>query len=101
MLGTGDATPNIAQYMTRLYALDGPLLPHPIPGREEEHAPPSSIVRAIPRSERKPNPALLLDICSREGVRPADALYVGDSLTRDISMAKRAGVRAVWHAYGA
>lgn len=54
----------------------------------------------MPRTERKPNARLLLDICEREGVQPRDACYVGDSLTRDISMAKRAGVTAVWARYG-
>jgi phosphoglycolate phosphatase-like HAD superfamily hydrolase len=93
-------TLDIAQYFSRLYALEGRLLPHPVPGREKEHAHPPDVVRVVPRAERKPNPKLLLDICGREGVAPADACCVGDSLTRDVWMAKRAGVTAVWARYG-
>jgi phosphoglycolate phosphatase len=57
-------------------------------------------IQLVPRSERKPNPRLILDICNRERVRKEDAWYVGDSLTRDVSMAKIAGVKAVWARYG-
>jgi FMN phosphatase YigB (HAD superfamily) len=93
-------TLDVAPLLSRLYALEGKLLPHPVPGREAEHARPDEIVRVIPRSERKPNPRLLLDVCEREDVLPRDACYIGDSLTRDISMAKHAGVTAVWARYG-
>jgi phosphoglycolate phosphatase len=33
-------------------------------------------------------------------VNPIDACYVGDSLIRDVAMAKRADVFAVWARYG-
>ena len=80
------------------------------PGRGEfgrvlgEPAPrplPISKIRLLPSSHRKPNPAVLLDICHDLNVYPADTVYVGDSLVRDIAMAKRAGVRSVWARYGA
>jgi phosphoglycolate phosphatase-like HAD superfamily hydrolase len=54
----------------------------------------------LPPSDRKPNPQTLLDICSRYSVAPSDALYVGDSLVRDIYMAKRAGLHSAWASYG-
>jgi phosphoglycolate phosphatase len=90
----------IENLFARLYALHGEALDHPDVdrGRPLEAAP--GFVRVVPRDERKPNPRLLLDICEREGVEPRDAWYVGDSLTRDISMAKDAGVVAVWAQYG-
>ncbi len=84
----------------RIYALEGHLEPHPNPQRNLNQAPPSELIRIVPKSERKPNPALLLDICKREGVEPEDTWYVGDSLTRDIGMAKAAGITAVWAHYG-
>lgn len=90
----------ILDYFKHVYVLDGPLEDHPVPGRRQELAGPPGVVRRVPQSERKPNPSLLLDICAREGVAPADAVYIGDSLTRDISMAKAAGVIAVWARYG-
>lgn len=93
-------TLNVAPLVSRLYALEGALLPHPRPEREPEHALPTELVRVVPRSERKPNPRLLLDICTREGVDVSEAVYVGDSLTRDIWMAKQAGMTAVWARYG-
>lgn len=43
----------------------------------------------------KPEPALLLDICRRAGVRPGEAAMVGDRLYTDIAMGRRAGVPAV------
>jgi phosphoglycolate phosphatase-like HAD superfamily hydrolase len=51
--------------------------------------------------QTKPNPMVLLEICSIEGVVPEEAAYIGDSIARDVLMAKRAGVFAVWAAYGA
>lgn len=83
-----------------VYVLEGRIEDHPVPGRRQELAGPPGVVRRVPENERKPNPGLLLDICAREGVAPADAVYIGDSLTRDISMAKAAGVTAVWARYG-
>jgi phosphoglycolate phosphatase-like HAD superfamily hydrolase len=90
----------IEEYFSRLYALDGQLAPHPNPGRGELHAPPKDRVISVPRTERKPNPALLLRICEREGFAPSDACYIGDSPARDVAMAKRAGVTAVLARYG-
>jgi len=91
---------DIWQYFDHLYAIDGNLLPHPNSNRGEYHALPKRTVEKLPLSERKPNPQLLLNICARHGVKPDDALYVGDSLARDMSMAKRAGIFAVWAQYG-
>lgn len=44
---------------------------------------------------KKPNSALLLQILEDENVRPEEAIYIGDSLTKDIYMAKKAGVVSV------
>jgi len=45
---------------------------------------------------KKPNPRLIEQICSNEGIERHNVLYLGDSLTKDILMAKRAGVFSVW-----
>lgn len=90
----------IDQYFHHLYTLEGRTEPHPANGRDQELAPPPGYLTMLPPNERKPNPSLLLDICEREGVLPENALYVGDSLTRDIGMAKAAGVAAAWAKYG-
>jgi FMN phosphatase YigB (HAD superfamily) len=90
----------IAHLFRRLYVLDGDALEHPEPGHASASDPPADFVHVVPRDERKPNPKLLLDICRTEGVKSKDAWYIGDSLTRDIAMAKDAGVVAVWAKYG-
>lgn len=57
--------------------------------------------RHTPPGEVKPNPQLLLDIIRDLGALPADVIYVGDSLVKDVTMAQHASVRDVWAAYGA
>ena len=56
--------------------------------------------RALKPGERKPNPAVVLDICQQWGVRPDECLYIGDSLSRDVGMAKAAGAHTAWARYG-
>lgn len=90
----------IERYFDRLYAFAGTTDAHPDPRRWGDLGARDGLLRRVPPEERKPNPTLLLDICAREGVRPADAFYVGDSLVRDVTMAKAAGVRAIWARYG-
>jgi phosphoglycolate phosphatase-like HAD superfamily hydrolase len=90
----------IAEYFTRLYALRGVAVEHPEPERAAALKPPPGFVHVLPPEERKPNPRLLLDICRRENVDARDCWYVGDSLTRDVTMAAQAGCVAVWARYG-
>lgn len=90
----------VANRLKRLYVLESPRVDHPDPARLEELRPPAELTVEVPRTERKPNPALLLDICAREGVAPSEALYVGDSIVRDVAMAQRAGIAAAWARYG-
>jgi phosphoglycolate phosphatase-like HAD superfamily hydrolase len=58
-------------------------------------------VRLLPASDRKPNPRTLADICAETDTPCASALYIGDSLVRDIYMARLAGVCSAWARYGA
>jgi phosphoglycolate phosphatase len=90
----------IVEHFQRLYALEGHVIDHPDRERRSEFELPLELIKVLPKSERKPNPRLLIDVCEREGVSPKEAAYIGDSLTRDISMAKVAGVRAIWARYG-
>jgi FMN phosphatase YigB (HAD superfamily) len=62
---------------------------------------PMDKIKELSLHQIKPNPTVLLEICAAEGVAPYDAAYIGDSIARDVLMAKRAGVFAVWAAYGA
>jgi len=90
-------------YFSRVYCRERSLSPHPISQRGAqwlERFPMDKVVE-LSSHQSKPNPAVLLEICAREGTMPKDAAYVGDSVARDILMAKRANVFAIWAAYGA
>jgi phosphoglycolate phosphatase len=90
---------DVERYFSRLYTLQG-CEPIHLPRERQWTDPPMNFVVTVPREERKPNPRLLLDICEREGASPSSTFYVGDSLVRDVAMAKEAGVTAVWARYG-
>lgn len=85
---------------SHLYALEANLKPHPAQPSSPRADPPPGFMQVVPLAERKPNPRLLADICGREGVDLQSVWYVGDSLTRDMSMARAAGVHSVWARYG-
>ena len=55
----------------------------------------------IPREETKPNPTGLRDIAVRSGTPLSQVVYLGDNLWKDVVMAQRLGVPALWAAYGA
>lgn len=57
-------------------------------------------VRSLRPQERKPNPSVLTQLCERLEVSPRQALYVGDSLGRDVRMARMAGMWTAWARYG-
>ncbi|XLP07380.1 HAD family hydrolase [Alteromonas marina] len=59
-----------------------------------------STLRLLTKDELKPNPQLLIDICEKEKVSVEEAVYIGDSIVKDISMANDAGVTSVWAEYG-
>jgi FMN phosphatase YigB (HAD superfamily) len=90
----------ILDFFKRLYALEGNYKGHPDPIVEKKLTPPEDFIRVIPNSKKKPNPMLLLDICKQEGVPPQNTWYIGDSLIKDISMAKQAGIKSIWAKYG-
>ncbi len=91
---------DISRYFHRLYVLESQYEGHPDPARAALLGPPPGFVETVPRSERKPNPALLRDICHRMGASLERSWYVGDSLIRDMSMARMAGTTSVWARYG-
>jgi FMN phosphatase YigB (HAD superfamily) len=84
----------------RLYAIESHLEPHPRGGSHVDPELPPGFLRSVAASDRKPNPKLLLDICDLEKVSLTETVYVGDSIARDIMMAKQAGVTSVWAIYG-
>ncbi len=57
-------------------------------------------VRHTPPRELKPNPKVLLDIIRAVGAKPGKCAYVGDSLFKDVAMARDAGVFDIHAKYG-
>lgn len=57
-------------------------------------------VQCLHANERKPNPAVVLELCARLRVSPRATLYVGDSLSRDVRMAHDGGLWTAWARYG-
>lgn len=57
-------------------------------------------VRHTPPGELKPNPAVLLDIIKAIGADVTRCAYVGDSLFKDVAMARTVGVLDIHAQYG-
>ncbi len=60
---------------------------------------PVQLAKLLP-AERKPSPSGLLRICSDLGIPRDRTLYIGDSLVRDVGMARDIGVHTAWAAFG-
>lgn len=58
-----------------------------------DYLPSSEITRVV--HGKKPNAKLLEQICAQESVSAVEAIYIGDSITKDIYMAKIAGITSV------
>lgn len=77
----------LSREQIRFYAADHYQLEHVV----QKHTPPG---------ELKPNPRILREIITDVGASAEETVYVGDSLMKDIVMAKAAGVTDVWAKYG-
>jgi len=90
----------LRQYISRLYAPESNGLAHPenkdMYGDEAKNG----FLRLLSKEHRKPNPQVLENIFGEFSLSPGQVLYIGDSITKDISMAKRAGAWAAWSKYG-
>jgi FMN phosphatase YigB (HAD superfamily) len=60
----------------------------------------TAITTELPADETKPDPAVLMDIAKTEETTPSSIAYIGDSISKDVLMARRAGCFAVWAKYG-
>lgn len=94
------------RYLTAIYTL--PSFPFPETGiapeilaREEAGGIDMACdVVELPREAEKPDPRGLLAICERLGVEPRDVAMVGDSLSKDMQVARAVGAVACWAEYG-
>src|SRR5207247_738935 len=55
----------------------------------------------FPAALRKPDPRTLAPILGAFPFMPDQIAYVGDNLSRDVLLARRAGIRPIWARYGA
>ena len=93
---------NILCRFKRIYCRERPasVHPNPIVSMDWFSRIPLQKVTELAHHQTKPDPDVLLEICSKEGVSPDDTAYVGDSVARDMLMARRAGVFSIWAEYG-
>jgi phosphoglycolate phosphatase len=99
------------QLLTALYTLPGftfptgsegqPLVAPDIVRRDErgDYRAACDVVE-LPREYEKPDTRGLLAICKRFGVAPAETVVVGDSLRKDVGVAKAVGALDCWAEYG-
>jgi phosphoglycolate phosphatase len=93
-------------YFTAVYTL--PAFPFPDSGidpeiRKREEAGGVQLacpVYELPRADEKPNPEGLKRICRDLGVEPCEVALVGDSLTKDMRLARELGALDCWAEYG-
>lgn len=89
----------VSEFITALYAPADKGPGHPNPDRIVTGMP-SHYVHRLEAGTRKPSPEILARILEESHVSSTDALYVGDSITRDISMARLAGTQSALATYG-
>lgn len=93
---------DLFQYFSKVYCRERSNSCHPDPNFNVhwlDQFPMEKVVE-LSHHQRKPSPDVLLEICASEGIDPRDTAYIGDSIARDVLMARKAGVFAVWAAYG-
>lgn len=90
---------DLLRFFSRIYAVENVGPGHPNPHRLERQQRTHEL-RVLRLQQRKPDTRVLQIICADAGVDPAQALYVGDSISRDIGMANSAGVCSAWAKYG-
>lgn len=93
----------LTDYFSRIYCRERSVSQHFGPGTGDEFLKdfPMHRVVELSKHQTKPSVDVLMEICRKEGVSPSSTAYVGDSMARDVLMAKQAGVFAIWAAYGA
>jgi phosphoglycolate phosphatase len=82
-----------------IYASEFTGPPHPLGAGRQRGGEPVPVV-ALRNGARKPDPELARRILRQVGVPAEHSLYVGDSVAKDIAMARGAGMMTAWARYG-
>ncbi len=93
----------LTHFFSKIYCRERPKANHPDPetGKNWLDHFPMDKVHELSKHQLKPEPTILAEIYSAEGFGAHEVAYVGDSIARDILMAKKAGVFGIWAKYGA
>lgn len=95
-------TLGLTEYFSQVYCRERPDYSFVGQGRANsfiDNFPDESVVE-LSMHQRKPDPSVLQEIQVAMGIAPSECAYVGDSLTRDVLMAKQANTHAIWAKYG-
>lgn len=87
-------------FISRLYALEHTGEEHPVIEKSLRFQDERERIHFLQPKQRKPNPEILATICNEYNAAPEHVLYVGDSISRDIGMAKEAGTWSAFAEYG-
>ncbi len=92
----------LEKYFNKIYCREASKIAHPTGQTRDEwlNTFPHQKITELTNHQQKPDPSVLLEICSKHDTEPNETIYVGDSMSRDMLMAKSAGVFAAWAKYG-
>lgn len=94
---------NLTKFFEKIYCRERVKTSHPnlSPKNERYKNFPFDRVVELTHHPRKPDTTVLLDLCSSMNIPLENVAYVGDSMARDMLMARNAGVMSIFAAYGA
>ena len=94
---------DLEKYFSKIYCRERAIINHPENKSFDDWAAefPREKIVELSHHQRKPDTTVLYEICESQGVRTEKASYIGDSIPKDIAMAKHANIFAIWAAYGA
>ena len=78
---------DVEKFFTKVYVYDRQYKP------TNEYDTPKKVIHI---AQKKPDPNVLLEICNNESIPLVDAIYMGDSMTKDIYMSYCAGIESIW-----
>ncbi|MGE3318547.1 MAG: HAD family hydrolase [Candidatus Berkiella sp.] len=94
---------DLTKFFEKIYCRERIKTSHPnaAPKNERYKNFPFDKVVELTHHPRKPDTTVLLDICNSLNISLNNVAYVGDSIARDMLMARNAGVMSIFAAYGA